>query len=78
MKILIEKTNEALEIPAEINRVIDNAINCVIKHFNIEYTLEVSVLFTDAEGIKRINNDFRGIDSETDVLSFPQFEFEVP
>ena len=27
------------------------------------------------EEIKTLNNDFRGIDKVTDVLSFPQFEF---
>lgn len=32
---------------------------------------EVSVTFTDNEGIKQINNEYRDIDRETDVLSFP-------
>lgn len=78
MRITIEKINEADEIPASIDNVIDYAINGVIKHFGLDYNLEISVMFTDSEGIRKINNDFRGIDSETDVLSFPQFEFETP
>lgn len=32
---------------------------------------EVSVTFTDNAGIREINNEYRGIDRETDVLSFP-------
>lgn len=32
---------------------------------------EISVLLTDHVGIRRLNRDFRGIDEETDVLSFP-------
>ena len=32
---------------------------------------EISVMFTDDEGIREINREFRGIDAATDVLSFP-------
>lgn len=32
---------------------------------------EVSVTFTDNSGIRQINKEYRGIDRETDVLSFP-------
>ena len=32
---------------------------------------EVSVTFTDDEGIRSLNSEFRGIDKPTDVLSFP-------
>ena len=31
----------------------------------------ISVLLTDAEGIREVNRNFREIDRETDVLSFP-------
>ncbi len=31
----------------------------------------VSVMLTDEEGIRRVNREFRGVDSATDVLSFP-------
>lgn len=36
---------------------------------------EVSLTFTDNEGIKRLNREFRDIDSETDVLSFPLTDY---
>lgn len=78
MKLIIEKTNEADKVSGEIDSVIDKAISGVIKHFNIECDLEISVLFTDSEGIRQINREYRNIDSETDVLSFPQFEFSEP
>ena len=34
-------------------------------------SFEVSVTFTDNRGIRKINNEYRDIDKETDVLSFP-------
>lgn len=78
MKVIIEKTNESEAVAPEIDAVIDKAINGVIKHFGLTQEIEISVLFTDAEGIKQINNDYRNVDSVTDVLSFPQFEYETP
>ena len=35
----------------------------------------VSVTFTDNEGIREKNREFRGIDAPTDVLSFPIYDF---
>ena len=35
--------------------------------------IEISLTFVDDEEIRSINNDFRGIDKSTDVLSFPQY-----
>ena len=37
---------------------------------------EVSVTLTDNEGIHALNNQYRGIDAPTDVLSFPLIEYE--
>ena len=38
----------------------------------------VNVLITDNDGIHEYNKDFRGIDKETDVLSFPNLDFDTP
>ena len=42
------------------------------------YEVQVNVLLTDNEGIYAYNKEYRGIDRETDVLSFPNVEFESP
>lgn len=39
---------------------------------------EVSVTFTDDEGIRSLNSEFRGIDKPTDVLSFPMLDDDAP
>ena len=60
--------NAARLIKAAANRALDAEkvdVNCII-----------SVMLTDDQGIRQVNRDFRGIDRETDVLSFPLNELE--
>lgn len=42
------------------------------------YEVCVNVLVTDNEGIREFNRQYRDIDKETDVLSFPNLDFETP
>ena len=42
------------------------------------YEIQVNLLITNDEKIREINKDTRGIDKPTDVLSFPNIEFDVP
>ena len=41
------------------------------------YETEINVLITDNEGIRLYNKEYRNIDRETDVLSFPNIPFET-
>ena len=50
----------------------------VLRQEWFEDDAEISLLITDEEEVHRLNLEFRGIDSTTDVLSFPALEFEVP
>ena len=40
------------------------------------YEVQVNVILTDNAGIRETNREARGIDSPTDVLSFPNVDFE--
>ena len=60
-------------LSARLMRV--RALNATLKAEKIAQPCEVSVLLTDDEGIRRLNNEFRSVDSATDVLSFPANEF---
>ena len=63
----------------EENKEYEKIINLVIdKCFGVEklenLNLYISVTLTTPNEIRTINNEFRKIDKETDVLSFPMFE----
>ena len=63
----------------EENKEYENTINQVIdKCFSVEnlqnLNLYISITLTTPDEIRKINNVFRNIDKETDVLSFPMFE----
>ena len=70
---------EFLDIEENLQYI--NIINKVIEQCFKEEKLEktnlyISVILTNPENIKKINKEYRNIDKETDVLSFPMFEKE--
>ena len=68
--------NETDEIIS--NKQIDelNAVCCeIMKNEECNFDAEISLTFTDNEGIREINCQYRDIDRPTDVLSFPMLEF---
>jgi probable rRNA maturation factor len=52
------------------------AVIATLDYEGYKNNAEVSVTFTDNEKIQKINNEFRGIDKPTDVLSFPLTDYE--
>ena len=64
-----------IEEKEEYVQAIEKVIN---KCFEIEKLenkkIYVSIILTNDEEIKKINNEYRKIDKATDVLSFPMFE----
>ena len=51
--------------------LIRKAVRKALEAEGIDVPCQVSVMLTDDEGIRRVNREFRDIDSATDVLSFP-------
>lgn len=65
----------------EDNKNYEDIIEKVLNRCYLEENLDkekliITVTLTTPKNIKDINNQFRGIDKETDVLSFPMFEKE--
>lgn len=54
--------------------LIKKAVNMTLAAEKIDVPCIVSVMLTDEEGIRAVNKEFRNVDAETDVLSFPMNE----
>lgn len=48
----------------------------VLKEEELEIEYQISLLFVDNDEIREINEETRGINKETDVLSFPMIDYE--
>ncbi len=67
------------EFDFDIDKTVASVCAKVLEKENCPFdNVAVNVLITDNEGIREFNNEFRNIDKETDVLSFPNLEFEIP
>ena len=77
MEILIN--NEFPEIKVDAQKI-EQQIGKVLTSLDCNEH-EISILFIGDQGIRELNDQFRGIDRPTDVLSFPQIledELEIP
>lgn len=54
---------------------IKKCIQGALDHQGVDCPCEINVLVTDNQGIHKINLASRNVDSPTDVLSFPMFDF---
>lgn len=66
----IEEKEEYIEVIKKVIR------QCFLEEKLENTNLYISVTLTNPTNIRKINNEFRSIDKETDVLSFPMFEKE--
>lgn len=77
-RILIENTQVEKAPFRGYKTAICTAISKTLEWENFEGKAEVSVTLVDSEEIRRLNSEYRGVDRETDVLSFPLEEEEFP
>ncbi len=74
VRVIITDNQKKVRIPTGLRMQIRRACTAVLREENFEASAEVSVTFVDNEEIRRLNEQFRNIDRETDVLSFPMGE----
>ncbi len=66
----IEENKEYIKI---LNKVLTKCFQ--IENLN-DKNLYINIVLTNPENIRKMNKEYRNIDKETDVLSFPMFEKE--
>lgn len=71
ISVLFDDRQDVLEITEDNENAIKKAIEAVLTEEDLEGDFEVSVSFVTNDEIKELNRDYRNVDSETDVLSFP-------
>ena len=69
--IYFSDEQEKEPVTPELKCLVKMAVYTALEFEGFERSAEVSVTFTDNEGIQEINHEQREIDAPTDVLSFP-------
>lgn len=68
--------NETEEVfPFDVEETVRLVCEAALEEENCPYEVQINVVLTDNEGIRELNRECRGIDCETDVLSFPNVDF---
>lgn len=68
----------SFEFDFEWKAVYQEVALAVLDSEGCPYETEVNLLLTDNEGIQEFNKETRNIDAPTDVLSYPNVEYDVP
>lgn len=74
LQIYFENVQENERVTYALKMLVRESVLATLAYEGKEGHSEVSVTFTDNEGIRAINREYREIDAPTDVLSFPLFE----
>lgn len=74
--IYVDNRQNKLKVEDSLVEKLTKVVEFALEEEEVDIKCEVSLLFVDNDEIKTINKDTRGIDKETDVLSFPMLEYE--
>ena len=75
LKIYFENGQDKIPVTYRLKLLMRRAVEAALDYEQYENPCEVSLTFTDNEGIRALNLRFRGIDRATDVLSFPTVNY---
>ena len=77
MTFCVENETEK-ELPFDVEEIAGKVMEAALEQEGCPYEASIELLLTDNEGIHAMNREFRNIDRPTDVLSFPNVDYEAP
>ena len=77
MTVTIERESE-IPLPFSEQEVAEAVISETLDYEDCPYEVQVNIILTSNEEIQQINLEQRGVDTPTDVLSFPMIDYAYP
>ena len=77
MTFYVENENR-YEFPFSVDALFEQVALSVLEAEKCPYESAINLVITDNEGIREYNRQYREIDRETDVLSFPGVDYDAP
>lgn len=75
--IILENEQDKVKFTDDMEKAVQDVCETAMREEECDFNAQISVTLTDNEAIRAINKEQRGIDSATDVLSFPMLEFDA-
>lgn len=70
-----DNRQNSIEVTGDLINIINEVCDVALKDEEVTIPYQISLLFVDNNEIREINNETRGIDKVTDVLSFPMLDY---
>ncbi len=74
ISVLFDDRQKQLNITRDNEEAVERAVEAVLREEGLDGDFEISVSFVTNQEIRELNKEYRNVDSETDVLSFPMNE----
>lgn len=71
-----DNRQDKLKVTEKFINKLSEVCSFTLKEEELDKEYQISLLFVDNDKIKEINKETRGINKETDVLSFPMLDYE--
>ncbi len=76
LRVLFRDDGSGVGISRALKSAVKDAAKKTLASENFTLPVELSVTFTNNEGIRALNRDYRAKDAPTDVLSFPMYSMK--
>ncbi|MGE5633216.1 MAG: rRNA maturation RNase YbeY [Caulobacteraceae bacterium] len=76
MSVLIDNRQDIIKVDEVLETFVAQVVGKALDYEECEDEFEVSISFVNNEEMRSLNREYRGIDSTTDVLSFPLMDFD--